>query len=226
MARAKSTVRAEARRRYRNSQVATAADEGGLPDDAPADATEAPPEGGRRGLLGFQRPDVAGDLRAFPTIVRTQRSFWLALAIISVATVVGIVVPRITGRVDGWLVLVLQLCLYVPSIPLLIAGYFAPRGAWLVGLSLGVLSSVGYLLVAIGAAGAVGGNTLAGVNASEVVGTVTYWLGQGIFFGAIFGGLAAWYRRWLRASGQNARRQREERERQKRKAAKQQARAR
>jgi hypothetical protein len=65
LARAKSTARAEARRRYRASQAAADDMEaGGDTDAAPAGAVgTAQP---RRGLFGFVMPDVRGDVRRSP----------------------------------------------------------------------------------------------------------------------------------------------------------------
>jgi hypothetical protein len=179
-------------------------------------------------MFSFERPDFRGDLAAFPTVIRTQRTFWLAFGAIVLATVVGVGVPLATGHADeAWLGALVQLVLYVPSVPLLVAGYFAPRAAWLEGLLLGLLSSIGYLAVIfILATSGIGTGALGQIDPSQLALQVAYQLGQGIIFGALFGGLAAWYRRWLRQSSENSRRQREDRERQKRRAAKQQARAR
>jgi hypothetical protein len=174
-------------------------------------------------------PDWRADLAALPDLARTQRSLWLAVGAVVLGTIVGVGVPRVTGVVDPLVVILVQLVLYVPSIPLLLAGYFAPRAAWLEGVILGALSLVGFLLVnLVGFAGlgTAPTTTTTSVTAGDVLINVGALIVQWVVFGGLFGALAAWYRQWLRRSNENARRAREERARDKRRQTKAQTRAR
>lgn len=214
MARSKSTARAEARRRYRAalSEAEATGEEASDPTtdrQDPATAGLRPP-GGLRSLFSFKRPDWRGDIDAFPELLRTQRSLWVAIGAIVLGTVACIGLTRTSGQI-ALAGIILQLLLYVPSIPLLLAGYFAPRAAWLEGLVLGTLSLVGILAVNY-----LGGTTPPTLTLVGAVGLVIQWP----IFGAVFGALAAWYRSWLRKSNESARKSREERDRRKRQEAK------
>ena len=225
MARVKSTARADARRRYRAAQLAAEADpeeaDPSTPRADPALAGLRPP-GGLRSLFKVSWPDWRADIAAFPDLLKTQRSLWLAIAAIVVGTVLCIALPR-AGQVQPGEIL-LQLLLYVPSIPLLLAGYFAPRAAWLEGGFLGALSLIGFLLAQlIGFAPVLGLSTGPGAGQSlpvMIVSLIVQW----VILGAVFGALAAWYRRWLRTSNENARKNRDDRDKRKRQEAKAQAR--
>jgi hypothetical protein len=234
LARSKSTARAEARRRYRAAQAAEQAEADAAADDengsgSSADGTADRPSG-LRGLFTVKPPDWRADLASLPELVRTQRSLWLAVGAVVLGTVVGVGVPRVTGVIDPLVVILVQLVLYVPSIPLLLAGYFAPRAAWLEGVILGALSLVGFLLVnLVGFAGlgsTTGATPATSVTAGDVLINVVALIVQWVVFGGLFGALAAWYRQWLRRSNENARRAREERARDKRRQNKAQTRAR
>ncbi|MGH2467138.1 MAG: hypothetical protein ACRDGL_05360 [Candidatus Limnocylindrales bacterium] len=213
MARSKSTARAEARRRYRAAQVeaeAAAQDTDQATDRQDRATAGLRPPGGLRSLFSFRRPDWRGDIDAFPELLRTQRSLWVAIGAIVLGTVACIGLTRTSGQI-ALAGILLQLLLYVPSIPLLLAGYFAPRAAWLEGLVLGTLSLVGILAVNY-----LGGATPPTLTLVGAIGLVVQWP----IFGSVFGALAAWYRSWLRKSNDSARKSREERDRRKRQEAK------
>ena len=225
MARVKSTARADARRRYRATQQAAEASpeeaETSAPGGDPALAGLRPP-GGLRSLFKVSWPDWRADVAAFPDLLRTQRSLWLAIGAIVLGTVLCIGLPR-AGQVEPGQIL-LQLLLYVPSIPLLLAGYFAPRAAWLEGGVLGALSLIGFLLAQIVGFGPVLGLSATPDKGQSLLVVAASLIVQWVILGAVFGALAAWYRRWLRTSNENARRTRDERDKRKRQEAKAQAR--
>ncbi len=185
MARAKRTDRADARRRYRAAQAPVADPE----DDAPAPrdtaAAMAPSGGGPLGLFGgVHLPDFRGDLLAMPEVVRTTRTLWGAFALGLFAVVAGLTFPLNDPGLTG---LVLPLFIQAPGIPVLVGGFVAPRGAWLIGGVMGLFQALGLLA-------AIYRTTPGAIDGSEVAVALV----SGIVLGTLFGGLAAWYRRWLR----------------------------
>ncbi|HEX5465508.1 MAG TPA: hypothetical protein VFW92_02415 [Candidatus Limnocylindrales bacterium] len=227
MARSKSTARAEARRRYRAvQQAAEAAADEADPQAAGADhgTSGLRPPGGLRSLFAGRHFDWRGDIAAFPDLLRTQRSLWLAIGAIVFGTIVCIGLPLSTGEL-GITTIILQLLLFVPSIPLLLAGYFAPRAAWLEGFLLGILSLIGFLLVNFLALEKFSTATSVAATPSSILITAASLIVQWVLFGALFGVLASWYRTWLRKNNDNARKSREDRERRKRQEAKAKAQA-
>ena len=143
MARAKRTDRADARRRYRAAQAPVADPE----DDAPAPrdtaAAMAPSGGGPLGLFGgVHLPDFRGDLLAMPEVVRTTRTLWGAFALGLFAVVAGLTFPLNDPGLTG---LVLPLFIQAPGIPVLVGGFVAPRGAWLIGGVMGLFQALGLL---------------------------------------------------------------------------------
>ncbi|HXX60897.1 MAG TPA: hypothetical protein VEI48_06375 [Candidatus Sulfotelmatobacter sp.] len=211
MARAKRTARADARRRYRAAQAPAADTE----DDAPASRDVAQPAvstgGGLLGMFGgVHLPDFRGDLLAMPDVVRTTRTLWAAFALGLVAVAAGLTFPLNDPGLTG---LVLPLFIQAPGIPVLVGGFVAPRGAWLIGGVIGLLQALGLLA-------AIYRSTPGAIDGSEVLVALV----SGAVLGTLFGGLAAWYRRWLRTMGARNAAAREERAKQQRRDAKRSAR--
>ncbi len=214
MARAKRTDRADARRRYRAAQAPAAE-----PDDDSAGARDATTAavpvsggGGPLGLLsGVHVPDFRADLVAMPGLVRTTPILLVALALGIFAVVAGLVFPLDDPGLSS---LVLPLFIQAPGIPVLVGGFLAPRGAWLVGGVMGLLQALGLLA-------AIYRSTPAAIDASQVAVAVV----SGVVLGVVFGGLAAWYRRWLRTMSARNAAARTERDKQQRRDAKRPARS-
>ena len=211
MARAKRTDRADARRRYRAAQAPVADPE----DDAPATrdtaAAMAPSGGGPLGMFGgVHLPDFRGDLEAMPEVVRTTKPLWGAFALGLLAVVAGLTFPSDDPMLTGF---VLPLFISAPGIPVLVGGFVGPRGAWLIGGVMGLFQALG--LVAMNTRFPPGPIT---------VGTIGASLAAGVIFGIVFGGLAAWYRRWLRTMSTRNAAQRAERAKQQRRDTKRSAR--
>lgn len=211
MARAKRTDRADARRRYRAAQAPVADPE----DDAPATrdtaAAMAPSGGGPLGMFGgVHLPDFRGDLEAMPEVVRTTKPLWGAFALGLLAVVAGLTFPLNDPGLAG---LVLPLFIQAPGIPVLVGGFVAPRGAWLIGGVMGLFQALGLLA-------AIYRSTPGVIDASEVAVALV----SGIVLGMLFGGLAAWYRRWLRTMSTRNAAQRAERAKQQRRDTKRSAR--
>jgi hypothetical protein len=213
LARAKSTARSEARRRYRASQAAaddaeaTSADAGGAAGTGVADATPQ-----RRGLLGFTMPDWRGDIRAFPHELRTNRWWWISTLLLlsaPVAYVAGINVGPEQGSI---IELYVRLMVSPPAIPILVAGFMSRRGPYLIGFVLGALDGVlyAYFQTAGVETGALASDFLA-IGAPSAI--------SNAFLGAAFGWLAFIYKGWLQNSSRRRLEQREKQaQEQKRKA--------
>lgn len=209
MARAKRTDRADARRRYRAAQAPVADPE----EDAPAtrDTAAAPSGGGPLGLFGgVHLPDFRGDLLAMPEVVRTTKTLWGAFALGLLAVVAGLTFPLNDPGLTG---LVLPLFIQAPGIPVLVGGFVAPRGAWLIGGVMGLFQALGLLA-------AIYRTTPGDVTGSEALVALV----SGAVLGMVFGGLAAWYRRWLRTMSTRNAAARAEREKQQRRDTKRSAR--
>jgi hypothetical protein len=203
LARAKSTARAEARRRYRASQAAEAAP-GQPAEQATANelaATQAEP---RRGFLGFTMPDFRGDLRTFPHELRTNRWWWISTLLL-ITTPIPFAMAVNTGEdAGGPLSLWVRLMVSPPAIPVLIAGFMSRRGPYLIGLLLGLIDGV--LIIAFQTV-----STEVSPSGEDLflVGSVS------ILSATLLGGAFAWiafiYKGWLQNS---ARRRNEMREKQ------------
>ena len=213
MARAKRTDRADARRRYRAAQAPAAEpDDSAGARDATTAAVPVSGGGGPLGLLsGVHVPDFRADLAAMPEVVRTTPILLVALALGIFAVVAGLVFPLNDPGLSG---LVLPLFIQAPGIPVLVGGFLAPRGAWLVGGVMGLLQAMGLLA-------AIYRSTPAAIDASQVAVAVV----SGVVLGVVFGGLAAWYRRWLRTMSARNAAARTERDKQQRRDAKRPARS-
>jgi hypothetical protein len=204
LARAKSTARAEARRRYRASQAAaqdieTTED----PDASGAGAVEAGQP--KRGLFGFAMPDFRGDLRTFPHELRTNRWWWISALLLLSSPIAFVIAENMNEDPGGPLSLYVRLMVSPPAIPVLIAGFMSRRGPYLIGLLLGLLD--GILILAIQTASLEAGSPVA--DDYFLVGSVSVL--SATILGAGFGWLAFIYKGWLQNS---ARRRNEQREKQ------------
>jgi len=212
LARAKSTARAEARRRYRASQVAAQSDESGAEvDPNTAAAADAVPQ--RRGLFGFTMPDVRGDIRAFPHEVRTNRWWWISALLLLSTPVAYALALNAREDAGGVFSLYVRLMVSPPAIPILVAGFMSKRAPYLIGLVLGVLD--GILIAAFQVASLEPGAPVA--NDYFLVGSVSVL--SAAILGAGFGWIAFIYKGWLQNSSRRRIEQREKQaQEQKRKA--------
>lgn len=213
MARAKSTARAEARRRYRAAQAELEQpegdEEGTTGEDSAAAArtrSERPSEpvsAGRRPSIlgGFHRPDFRADLRAVPGLMRSTPLLWIPFALIAV----GGVLAASTGSSQGSIGLfVAQLTLYpTPLIVYFVAGFLAPRGSYIVGAAAGLLDGVVVSVVVMAQVGLFS-PTDASSQKPELGILGSYVLLQVVMggFGAAF---ASWYRTFLRNTSARSR---------------------
>jgi hypothetical protein len=216
VARAKDTSRADARRRYRDSQRVET-DEPELDDELIAPAPVA------SGRPSFRLPDVRGDIVALPSVIRARPLVLVPFAMLLVAFLLELVrqsgaLPA--GAIGDIALLYIQLTLPPTALfVFFIGGFLAPRASWLIGGLLGAFDALLItLLVLINPE-----EQLQGSGITEVAqGLVPLW-GIAIAVGILAAAFAAWYRTFLRSSQERARANRAAREREQAIAAKEQA---
>jgi hypothetical protein len=208
VARAKQTDRAEARRRYRQT-AAQPADEGAeldfgeRPDAKPGKAAaqasrqDARQPTGRVGFTGafrqaYRPPRVREDLRALPMLLRT-RGFLAAIGLVLLGAVVVLVFPNYTGSRFAWELLVWPGSALAPQ---LVAGFFAPRASYLLGLLVGILQGIVFTIFLTLFSERLG-TTLPTDQVGSLL-SVSFLTGP--ISGALFAAAAAWYRRFLALS--------------------------
>jgi hypothetical protein len=216
VARAKRTDRAEARRRYRAAIQAEAieADEaddtGTSPSGAGARAAEAsaprngrpaPPPSGRVGLvtafrLSARPADVRADLAALPWIVRHTKAIWVPTLLI-VASSALILLPG--GIHNQWTALAYYAFVFPPPMAsAFLAGILTPRGAWLAGGVVGLISAIVFAPMAPTLASAAQAPAR-----TDPVWSIGYAFIASPVFGMAVGAFAGFYRRFLAISNPN-----------------------
>jgi hypothetical protein len=213
LARAKSTARAEARRRYRASQAAATQDIETTDDEGASGAGAIQAGQPRRGLFGFVMPDFRGDLRAFPHELRTNRWWWISALLLLSSPVAFVMAINMNEDAGGPLSLYVRLMVSPPAIPVLIAGFMSRRGPYLIGLLLGLLDGILIL-----------GFQTASLEAGAPLGSDYFLVGSvSVLSATVLGGGFAWiafiYKGWLQNSAKRRNEQREKQaQEQKRKA--------
>ena len=204
MARAKQTGRAEARRRYRQAVTApdVEADDGAeldfgerKPGSGPKPAGRQPAAtdrspSGRTGFLdafrlAYHPVHLREDLRASREIF-ASRAFAAATALLLVGGAAWLLFPLRSGSALA---------------PQLVGGFFAPRASYLIGLVLGILQTVVFVLVTLSPPVAAAYEALQPGGGPDLsAGQVSSALLSSAVTGAIFAAAAAWYRRFLALS--------------------------
>jgi hypothetical protein len=217
VARAKRTERAEARRRYR---AATAPDEATDFDDS---AGSEPPAGrssagrsntssaarsaasGTTERVGFVdafklsiRPlHVRADVAALPWIAVHTKALWVPILI----TILSTIVTAATGATDMVTGLLFTYFVVFPAIGgVFIGGFLAPRASWLVGIVVGLVSALCYVVLGISGRLPAPFAEQFTLNATGAI--VSAFIYSPIM-GAFFAAGAAWYRRFLALSSPN-----------------------
>lgn len=214
MARAKQTDRAEARRRFRQSVSAEDAGEEGAESSPELDYGERRPGSGRTaakparaedrqptGRVGFmgafrlayRRPEIREDLRALPNLLRT-RGFLAAMGLIVVGAGVVLAFPNYTGSRFAWELLVFPGSALAPQ---LVAGFFAPRASYMLGLIIGIVQGVVFTIFLTQLGPRIGTE----LPPDQIGSLLSVSFVSGPVSGALFAAAAAWYRRFLAFSG-------------------------
>lgn len=231
MARAKRTDRAVARRRYRATFADPLAEGELAPDEGTSSTDESASTPSRRAVANagggrastpaagapparpsiaaafrssFRPLDLRGDIRALPQLV-THWSFFVPVILsgLAVALIPLVGLNALTSAFFQYF------SFTAPLGTSFLAGFFAPRASYLVGI-LAALASVGFQFLAYSAGPFgglfldfkdVAGNSMTEAAAKELV------LGQALTVGvpsaALFAAAAAWYRRFLNRANPN-----------------------
>jgi hypothetical protein len=209
VARAKQTARSEARRRYRQASSQPAeADTDALESNARPGAGAAkatprqndkpsPTPAGRPGFMfavrgAYHPAHIAEDIRLLPTVL-THWSFLAAVALVLVGAVAAYLFPGYTGSAFAWELLVLPGSALAPQ---LVAGFFAKRASYLLGLIIGLVQGVVFVIFITQFAARVG-TTL---PTDQMGNLLLLAFVTGPISGTLFAAAAAWYRRFLALS--------------------------
>jgi hypothetical protein len=224
MARAKRTERAEARRRYRASQVELAESEAAAEEDEETEPLPGQRHGASNGrrpgqplrLDSPQRPSAAPtftgafraaarplnvreDLSLLPQLIR-HRSVWIPVLATSAAGVALLAI----GTSNQLLNIVAQVFVVPPPMAAsFLAGLLAPRASYLAGGIAGLWAAIVFTAVVF----AIPSTDALQVTATDRVSVATYGLAVSPLFGLAVGGFAGYYRRFLSVSSPARRRQ-------------------
>jgi hypothetical protein len=209
VARAKHTDRAEARRRYRQTvnlpEVGESdeLDAGAEPAPAttrPATRTQQRPAAaptGRPGFLSafrgaYHSPHVREDIGHWRELV-TSRALLAALGLIVAAAVGFYAFPGYTGSTFAWELIVLPGQALAPQ---LVAGFFAPRASYLLGLVVGLAQGIVFASIYPFVLSRLGNP----IPSDQIPNLLTLSFITGPISGMLFASAAAWYRRFLAMS--------------------------
>jgi hypothetical protein len=219
VARAKSTERAEARRRYRaylqeQAEAEAVQDE---EDSAPVPQTAA--KAGRTAPAPVVRPGqrvgmfsafklatrpvhYIDDLRYAPTLILKTNAIWPSALISLAALAFGL---TRTDYKDATVAFLLTFALsMIPLVQPMLAGFLAPRATWLAGLISGLISGICFEILFMWY---FVGNHLTNIPADQTVPPSDQYvqftiqvLLAGMTFGAMLGAGSGWYKRFLALS--------------------------
>lgn len=201
MARAKTTARAEARRRYRQTAAAEpevldavddaeAAPQGDTKPAAPA--ASARPGIGDAFRRAYRPAHFREDIEHLPRLL-VSRAFLAGVALIVVGAVLVIAQPSGTLSAFAFQTLVLPPALA----PVFVAGFFAPRASYLLGLFIGLIDAIVYSAV-------VAALLPQFAPDQDPTGQVAVAVLTSPLSGLLFASAAAWYRRFLQLSSPRA----------------------
>jgi hypothetical protein len=193
----------------------------------PSPAATAAAEPPRRGLFGFRMPNFREDLPALPNELRTNRWIWLAAGLLLSALVLYLVRDSVPVSLVPYFAIYIQLMVTPPALPVLLGGFMARRAPYLVGGVLGLLNGLIYAVLVTSQAGVAttvqtGATTTYGVTAATLDPAAAFL--NATVMGALFGGIAGWYRRFLSQNNARTKAARDARDADKRRKAKQDAR--
>ncbi|HMA46886.1 MAG TPA: hypothetical protein VKP11_06770, partial [Frankiaceae bacterium] len=129
------------------------------------------------------------DLVTLPKAL-THWSFLAAVALVLGGAVVAFLFPGYTGSAFAWELLVLPGSALAPQ---LVAGFFAKRSSYLLGLLIGLLQGVVFVIFLTQFATRLG----ASLPSEQVSNLLILSFVTGPISGTLFAAAAAWYRRFL-----------------------------
>ena len=135
---------------------------------------------------------VRDDLAALPKSL-THWSFLVAVGMVLVAAAAKIILPGYTGPEFAWQLLVLPGSALAPQ---LVAGFFAKGGSYLLGLIIGLVQGVVFVLLITQISSQLG----TPVPADQIGNLLLLAFVTGPISGTLFAAAAAWYRRFLALS--------------------------
>lgn len=208
MARAKNTARADARRRNREAQRAELAAQEAAES---AEADDTPAQAPARSSL-FKMPNFREDIRLLPSILTSRWLMWLPLGLFAVGLVLAFLVASMPADVAGIVNLYLQFFFIPPALfVFFIAGFFAPRASYLVGLIYGVIAGITWTVAILGTGLATSPDTTTTTSYDPVL-VAGNMLVIGVLYGTLAAAFAAWYRDFLRGMQERSRQKKVEQE--------------
>jgi hypothetical protein len=218
--------RAEARRRTRETQRAELAAEQALTDDEPG-AEPGPTAPQERKPL-FKMPDILGDLRTIPQSFRTKPILFLPALLFGIGLVIFAVLPSLSADIQTIASYYIQFFFAPPALfTFFIAGFFAPRAAYLIGFIYGLFAAVVWSVALVMLSSTANPVTDPSAVPADPAMLVLNMLVIGVLYGTFAAALASWYRGFLKGiqeRGSERRAQKEVDERAKRAQERQEAR--
>ena len=224
MARAKSTDRADARRRNRAYLEQEEAGDESTAEETPTAASKSKPRPandqpairpgqkvgfGQAFKLASRQVHYREDVSFLPLLILRTNAVWIPAAISLAALLWGL---TRTDYNDASVSLILGLLLAgggasSPAIiQPLVAGYFAPRASWLAGMISGLISSICFTILAV--VWFAPDSPLANMPADRPIIDMTNVaslaipsIASAVTFGALLGAASAWYKRFLYLMG-------------------------
>jgi hypothetical protein len=209
VARAKHTVRADARRRYRQTQSGEPEGSAATEDTAAPAQRSASSPAQQSASVPAKRPSITAafrnayrpakireDIGALPSLLMS-RAF-----LISLALVVGGVAAVAVAPGNTITNLFFQAMVVPPAMaPIFIVGFFATRASYLLGLIVGIVDVAAYAVFVYTVAP---GLTTEAIDPAQQQQLVFSALSVGPLSGIFFAAAAAWYRRFLSLSNAGA----------------------
>jgi hypothetical protein len=168
--------------------------------DPDGDEAEPAAETPRRSSL-IRIPNVREDVLALPGMFRSKPLLWAPILLMVVAFALALLPLPEDPTIRGLLQFFLSSFLVPTAIlPMFLGGVLAPRGSYLVGLLIGLLNGV--LLIGVFT---LNPTFRASVPAAELPSAAAWSLVIPALYGLAIGAFAAWYRDFLRRSGERRR---------------------
>ncbi len=192
--------------------MAQFAEDGEVLDESTPTVQTAPTE--RKPL--FRMPDVRSDLRQLPSVFREKRIVYLPLLMLLAGLPIWVLFARnqLAPEVASIAYYYIQFFYIPPALfTFFLAGFFVPRGAYLVGfiygLIAGVIWSIGFILVGPSAVSDPAVPAPTTIDAPAIIASTFLY---GVLYGTIAAALASWYRSFLQGMQERGKQRRADKE--------------